>query len=117
MGNIFVTLNNLVWSNPIIFLSLGSAILFTILLKGVQNVTLENNDICTDTGSVDAYRAIWLEAAINVKIEGNAFNFTGPTGDYITDGIMANGTYHIYGADVEFMGNSLIPNLRDPAEE
>ena len=36
MGNIFVTLDNLVWSNPIIFLILGSAILFTILLKGVQ---------------------------------------------------------------------------------
>ena len=36
MGNIFVTLDNLVWSNPIIFLILGSAIFYTILLKGVQ---------------------------------------------------------------------------------
>lgn len=36
MNNIFVTLNNLVWSNPIIFLILGSAIFFTIILKGVQ---------------------------------------------------------------------------------
>lgn len=36
MNNLFVTLNNLVWSNPIIFLILGSAIFFTIMLKGVQ---------------------------------------------------------------------------------
>lgn len=36
MSDIFVTLNNLVWSNPIIFLILGSAILFTIILRGVQ---------------------------------------------------------------------------------
>lgn len=36
MANLFVTLDNLVWSNPIIFLILGSAILFTIILKGVQ---------------------------------------------------------------------------------
>lgn len=36
MGDIFVTLNNLVWSNPIIFLILGSAIFFAIVLKGVQ---------------------------------------------------------------------------------
>lgn len=36
MGDIFVMLNNLVWSNPIIFLILGSAIFFTIILKGVQ---------------------------------------------------------------------------------
>lgn len=36
MSDIFVTLNNLVWSNPIIFLILGSAIFFTIILRGVQ---------------------------------------------------------------------------------
>lgn len=36
MNNIFVTLNNLVWSNPIIFLILGSAIFYTVILKGVQ---------------------------------------------------------------------------------
>ena len=36
MGDIFVTLDNLVWSNPIIFLILGSAIFFTIILKGVH---------------------------------------------------------------------------------
>lgn len=36
MGNIIMILNNLVWSNPIIFLILGSAIFFTIILKGVQ---------------------------------------------------------------------------------
>ena len=36
MSNIITTLNNLVWSNPIIFLILGSAIFFTIILKGVQ---------------------------------------------------------------------------------
>ncbi|RGY99665.1 amino acid carrier protein [Clostridium sp. AM58-1XD] len=36
LSNLFVTLNNLVWSNPIIFLILGSAIYFTIRLEGVQ---------------------------------------------------------------------------------
>ncbi|MGI5931462.1 MAG: alanine/glycine:cation symporter family protein [Eubacterium sp.] len=36
MGNVFVTLDNLVWSNPIIFLILGSAVFFTVVLKGVQ---------------------------------------------------------------------------------
>lgn len=36
MDNIFVFLDNLVWANPIIFLILGSAIFFTILLRGVQ---------------------------------------------------------------------------------
>ena len=36
MNEIFVKLDSLIWSNPIIFLILGSAILFTVLLKGVQ---------------------------------------------------------------------------------
>ena len=36
LSDIFVYLNNLVWSNPIIFLILGSAIFYTIILKGVQ---------------------------------------------------------------------------------
>ncbi len=36
MNNFFLTLNNIVWSNPIIYLILGSAIFYTIILKGVQ---------------------------------------------------------------------------------
>ena len=36
MSNFFVTLDNIIWSNPIIFLILGSAVFFTIILKGVQ---------------------------------------------------------------------------------
>ncbi|MDO4555384.1 MAG: amino acid carrier protein [Lachnospiraceae bacterium] len=36
VSDLFVTLNNLVWSNPIIFLILGSAVYFTIRLEGVQ---------------------------------------------------------------------------------
>lgn len=36
MNEFFVKLNNIVWANPIIFLILGSAIFFTIILKGVQ---------------------------------------------------------------------------------
>ena len=36
MGNVILTLNNLVWSNPIIFLILGSSIFFTIIFRGVQ---------------------------------------------------------------------------------
>lgn len=36
MNDIFLILNNIVWSNPIIFLILGSAIYYTIILKGVQ---------------------------------------------------------------------------------
>lgn len=35
-SGIFVTIDNIIWSNPIIFLILGSAIFFTIILKGVQ---------------------------------------------------------------------------------
>lgn len=36
MSRFFVTLDNIVWSNPIIFLILGSAVFFTVMLKGVQ---------------------------------------------------------------------------------
>lgn len=36
MSSFFLTLDNIVWSNPIIFLILGSAVFFTVILKGVQ---------------------------------------------------------------------------------
>ena len=36
MGEFFIKLDTIVWSNPIIFLILGSAVFFTIILKGVQ---------------------------------------------------------------------------------
>ena len=36
MSQFFLTLNGIIWSNPIIFLILGSSIFFTIILKGVQ---------------------------------------------------------------------------------
>ncbi len=36
MSEFFAKVNGIVWSNPIIFLILGSAIFFTIILKGVQ---------------------------------------------------------------------------------
>lgn len=35
MGEFFIKLDTIVWSNPIIFLILGSAVFFTIILKGV----------------------------------------------------------------------------------
>ena len=34
MGEFFIKLDTIVWSNPIIFLILGSAVFFTIILKG-----------------------------------------------------------------------------------
>lgn len=36
LSELFIQINNIVWSNPIIFLILGSAIYFTIRLEGVQ---------------------------------------------------------------------------------
>ncbi len=82
---------------------------YAMLLKGVQNVLVADNDFGTIYEGEEPNRtSIWLEGAYNVKLEGNLYPPT-LSGNFM-DGIRCNSVAGIHGSDVEKDGVPLIPD-------
>lgn len=79
---------------------------YAVYIQAAQGVTLKNNDFGTDTVDENLSRAVLLNGAMNIRLEGNTFSPLVPL-DQVIDG---DHYKHVYGQDIEWNGTTLFPD-------